>query len=189
MKRLAAVAAVLMLVAACSDEPPRLYDPGYGAGRGIYDTRPGLPYAFDEMTLCLDEPGSAVVTDVSPIEPIGGFEVLGFSVLPVEGPYVGHLGEPTQRMAEAGYPTRGPMVVDDACPDEQSGEGGTVFTLGIEVAYTDAEAGSASGFLVTYESGGEVFTVVKPFGISLCAAPQQDPPPPECETRIVDIES
>ncbi|WP_092624588.1 hypothetical protein [Jiangella sp. DSM 45060] len=186
MKRLAAVAAVLMLVTACSDEPPRLHDPGYGAGRGIYDTRPDTPYTFHEMTLCLNEPGSAVVTDVAPIEPAGGFEVLGFSVLPVEGPFVGHLGEPTQRMADAGYPADGPMVVDDVCPDEQSGEGGTVFTLAVEVAHTDPAAGSASGFLVTYESGGETLTVVKPFGISLCAAPQQDPPPPECETRIVE---
>ncbi len=39
---------------------------------------------------------------------------------------------------------------------------------------------------MTYESGGEILTVVKPFGISLCAAPQQEPFPPECETRIVE---
>ncbi|TDD72413.1 hypothetical protein E1262_03695 [Jiangella aurantiaca] len=187
MKVLAALTVGLLLVTSgCSGGPARLYEAESGGGRGIYDTRPGRPYAFEEMTLCLDEPGSVVVTDVSPIEPMGGFEVLGFSVRPVrEGQGLGHLEEPTQRLAAGGYPVDGPMVVDDVCPDDESGEGGTVFNLGIEVDYSAPDAGTASGFLVIYESGGESLTLVRPFGVSLCAARQQDPPPPECEIRIV----
>lgn len=182
-------AGVLVLAAAgCSDGPPRLYEAESGGARGIFDTRPGQPYAFEEMTLCLDEPGSAVVTEVAPIEPAGGFEVLRFAVLPIgERVHTNQLEEPVDRLAAAGYPVDGPMVVDDVCPDDQTGEGGTVFTLGVEVTYSASVAGTTSGFLVTYESGGETLTVVRPFGVSLCTAPQQEPWPPECENRIVEL--
>ncbi|TDC46943.1 hypothetical protein E1212_25630 [Jiangella ureilytica] len=188
MRTFATLAAgILVLTAGCSDGPARLYEAEYGAGRGIYDARPGQPYAFEEMTLCLDEPGSAVVTKVAPIDPLGGFEVLGFSVRPAgHGRHANDLEQPTDRLAAAGYPADGPMVVDDVCPDDQTGEGGTIFNLGVEVTYSATDAGTASGFLVTYESGGESLTVVRPFGVSLCAAPQQEPTPPECETRIVE---
>jgi hypothetical protein len=187
VKRFAAIAAVLMLVTACSGGPPRMYEAESGGGRGIYDTRPGQPYSFEEMTLCLDEPGSAVVTDVTAIEPAGGLEVLDFSVQPAnQRDVMNYLADNTERLAAGGYPADGPMTVDDVCPDDESGAAGTVFLLGIEVAYSAHEAGSASGFLVTYEAGGESLTVVRPFGVSLCTAPQQGPQPPECEIRIVE---
>ncbi|PZF86478.1 hypothetical protein [Jiangella anatolica] len=190
MKRLAAIAAVLMLVAACADEPPRLSEWDAGSARGIFDTRPGQPYAFEEMTLCLDEPGSAVITDVAPIEPAGGFEVLDFSVQPPnQGDSRNYLAEPTERLAAGGYPADGPMVVDGVCPDDRTGEGGTAFNLGIEVAYSAPDAGTARGFRVTYESGGESLTVVRPFAISLCTAPMGEAEPvtpPECEVEIVE---
>lgn len=190
MKRLAATAAILMLVTACSAGPPRLSEWESGGGIGLYEASPGQPYAFDDMTLCLDAPGSAVITNVTPIEPSGGFEVVAFSVMPPnDAGTIGHLTGPDQRLHEAGYPGEGPMMVDNVCPDE-SGEGGGAHTLGIEVAYTAPAAGSTSGFVVTYESGGEMLTAVRPFGLALCTAaapPESEPIPPECEVRIADM--
>lgn len=189
------VGVALLLGSACNSAEPmaRLseYDPGSGGVVSVDQTEPDRPYSFDDITLCLEQEGSVVVTDVVPIEPTGGMQVVGFAVLPArEGSPINYVERNSQRLIDAGFPAEGPMVVDSVCPSDDP-SAGRLYLLGIEVMRSDAEAGTVRGFRVTYESGGESATAEYPLGLALCSNLWLDREAglftPECEVEHIEM--
>lgn len=81
-----ALGALLSLAAACSalpwtSHPPRLFSPVNGrVGAGQVGLSAGSKLTEGDIPLCLDQPGTATITNVQPIDTVNGLTVLAFAV-------------------------------------------------------------------------------------------------------------
>jgi hypothetical protein len=167
---------VAVLAACSSPDVGRLVEYQSGAGGVVVldKTVPGEVIAFDDIVFCKEGGGLVEIERVELVESNGGLSVLTFSVLPAGevGESLTHLSNPRQRLADAGYPTLGPMIVDRECPtevpDSRAGAVTGYSVLGFEVQRDGAMPGTARGIRVQYSSQGEVFSAVYPLGVVLC---------------------
>src|SRR5438067_1185669 len=86
----------------------RDWPPGTGGGLAEPDTRAGVPYAFDDATVCLTRRGSVTVQRVDVVRPTGGLRVVRFAVRPSrQGRIYNYVSDFHQRLADVGYRTDG----------------------------------------------------------------------------------
>jgi hypothetical protein len=183
--------ASLVVLAGCSNEPesePRIrdYEPGSGGALGQEFTKAGTPYAFDDATLCLTERGAVTIEKVEVAEPTGGLRVQMFSIRPArQGQQFNYLSDPRQRLAEVGYPTKGPMIVDRKCPKDTTktpgGDEGASL-LAVELVKPANATATGNGFVVTYRSNRKQHQVYVPLGIVLCSGKTEKLP--ECKHKL-----
>lgn len=167
----------LATISACvASDAGRLveYQDGAGGVVAIDETTPGEVIAFDDIVFCKMGEGVVEIEKVELVEPTGELAVVGFSVLPAgrDGQSLTHLTNPRQRLADAGYPTTGPMLVDLLCPaddlDRHDGKAEGYSVLGLEVLRSGDQPGTARGVRVLYSSNGENHVAVYPLGLVLC---------------------
>lgn len=181
------------LVACSSLDTGRLveYQDGAGGVVAIDKTSVGEIIAFDDIVFCKEGGGPVEIEQVELVESSGGLTVLAFSVLPAgeDGQSLTYLSSPRQRLADVGYPTSGPKLVDRQCPAEgldlREGQAAGYSVLGFEVRRDSAAPGSARGIRVRYSSNGEVFSAVYPLGIVLCDDLYPDGPDAEANEQCV----
>lgn len=173
---ISALIGLATLVGCSSPDVGRLVEYQEGAGGVVVvdETAAGEVIAFDDIVFCKEGSGIVEIESVELVESNGGLSLLGFSVLPAgePGQSLTHLSNPRQRLADAGYPTSGPMLVDRECPadelDLQAGAVSGYSVLGFEVQRDSDIPGTARGIRVNYSSNGEVSSAVYPLGVVLC---------------------
>ncbi len=171
-----AVVGLATLSACVASDAGRLveYQDGAGGVVAIDETSAGEVLSFDDIVLCKTGEGVVKIEKVELVEPTGELTVVSFSVLPAGrgGQSLTHLTNPRQQLADAGYPTTGPMIVDLVCPaddlDSHDGEAEGYSVLGLEVLSKGDAPGTARGVRVLYSSNGENHAAVYPLGVVLC---------------------
>jgi hypothetical protein len=150
---------------ALTDNGPRLSGGGGGVGSAPSDGH--VPLVVEDLTLCLDQPGTVTITGVRPTRSEGGLVIQAFAVRPWVGG--GFVGEPGT-LAAAGYHPEGPQRVSRTCrPD---GDGGT--QLAIQLERTGDRTASLDGITVEYLSDGYPHTVDLAAQAALCALHDQE---------------
>lgn len=169
------------------DRGPELVTFDGRAGVRLDDVAANTPYSFDDITLCLDEPGEIRIGHVELANPTGGLELRRFSVR--ESPATGamsYLQDQRTTLSEAGYPDEGPFTVDEVCFDnreEPSDE--PISLLGFEVARGDPDASGpayATGVVVHYTSNGDERSAFVGFAVLLCPGALERP---DCDVHEV----
>lgn len=191
------VVAVSLALAGCValGDAARLqdYSPGSGGVLAFDGTSPGQVFAVDDILTCVEGEGAVELIAVELVETTGILTVVSFSTLPANtGDVVTHLDSQFQPPAEAGYPTSGPLIIDARCPSSPGSvdDPGGYAVLGLEVR-RGAEPATSRGVRVTYESAGQVRTVVYPLGLVLCDDLYPDrfngELNPECDTTQIEV--
>jgi len=152
------------------------------------NVRPHVAYSFDDVPLCLDEPGSVTVRSIELANPAGGLALRRFSVRDSpESGSMSYLQDQRTTLSAAGYPEEGPFVVDQVCPDSREDESeDRISLLGFEVERGDESndgPGYATGLVVTYDSSGHERSAFVGFAVLLC--PGQVARRPDCDVHEV----
>ncbi|HEX7740262.1 MAG TPA: hypothetical protein VF426_11505 [Marmoricola sp.] len=169
-RRAAAVIAIGFLLAgaltACGTSAqqspwPRLVTPGSGSGGVAAPTaRPGVAYSFGAMQVCIGGPrGGVRIESVRPVAARGGLHVTAYGVW---RPGTSTLGAAKVRLSSLkGFDaTREPTA---RCSEHRFD------TIAVQVEKSTGGAASATGFEVTYSSGGTMHSMRLPLGVALCA--------------------
>ncbi len=105
--------------------------------------------------------------------PNGGLELRAFAVRPPQSmANYSYLTDPRQTLAEVGFETDGPQVVDVVCPAETDSrpweDGVGVRLLGVEIVKPAEVDAWGEGLLVTYRTTRGRHTFEIPFHLALC---------------------
>ena len=176
-------AAASLLLVACTGTPTsgssgRL-TPGHLAvagdqgfnGATFPDIAAGSAVSVTTVMLCTTG-GPVSVVSVSPIEPVGRIEVVGWALRP--NPFqtgADHgLGEfPGPLPPSSGWVTGTDATVTAACPASATADPTDVLTeLGVTVRRDGAAGSSFEALRVGYTSGGAAGSLDVPFGVGLC---------------------
>lgn len=162
----------LLILAGCGfQDGPALVSPN---ANSVTESAPRI-HRGDTVTIgsmfgCLDKSGSVTVTDISPVGGTG-LEVTGWAVRPnpfwkptPSGPPLADgqmIGVARTTLARLQFPTS--RVVDVQC-----GSNGEGFEFAVEVQKTTNGEAGASGWVVTYTSGGDTKKLGFSLAIRLC---------------------
>jgi hypothetical protein len=127
------------------------------------------PYSLGGPNLCLDRPGTAIITGVSAERPSGGMSIDAFAIRPdpTELGGVG-LGSDSVDLITAGFDPKTPASVSAACHREGHTDGQWSVELGLQYSRHGVEPALASGVIVIYRSGSKVRHLRIPFVVALC---------------------
>lgn len=138
------------------------------------------PASIGAMTVCLSSPGTARITGIDPIAPIGQMHVIDWGVRPnpsarhqleLGGPFPTYLNEGHDKggLDSGRFDIRGPVTA--VCGGPEAGD-----ELGITyMKPTDAD-GATGGLVIHYEAGGGTGTVTVPIDEVMCGtSPKADP--------------
>jgi hypothetical protein len=177
MRRLVAVCVLAVLLAGCSDQEisPKLSMPGGPmppAYLTINDVANNQPLSFGDIVLCVDSPGTVVVTNVAIRDNQGGLHVDAFAVRPIAG-LANAVGDEKQTLASIGngFDLSRPQSISAVCPPEdelQTWNGG--IELAVQVSRPSGDVAGGHGLDITYQAKGLTATYSIPFGILACAA-------------------
>ncbi len=180
--RRAVVLMCAMVLTACSsaDEDAHIVAPGFaGAGVGIEDTRPGIPYTVGDLIICLDRSEWVILDRIELNNPSGGLVLDAFAVIPneMERARDGFSGDNQNKtLAELGVlpPPGGSVAMYRACPDFEHmtpGPSLTPHSVALLLQYSKPTTATAAseGITIHYTSGGHPYWVSLPWEIVLCA--------------------
>jgi hypothetical protein len=130
------------------------------------------PASIGAMTVCLSSPGTARITGIDPIAPIGGMHVIDWGVRPnpsarhlfqLGGPFPAYLNEVHDKGgADSGwFDIRG--AVTAVCGGPEAGD-----ELGITYMKPTDVDGATGGLVIHYEAGGGTGTVTVPIDEVMC---------------------
>lgn len=170
------------------DPGPKLHLPDVSAGIGVNNAPVSVAYTFDDVPLCLEEPGSVTIDSIELANPAGGLSLRRFSVRDSpESGAMSYLRTQRTTLAEVGYPDEGPFVVDQVCYSRREQESDErVSLLGFEVERAaDAPDGPAysTGLEVHYTSEGDERSAFVGFAVLLC--PGEIARRPDCDVHEV----
>lgn len=172
------------------DESPRLRALGQSGegswGISMPHTVEDRPYSFGGPVLCLNRPGTAVITGVSAERPSGGMRIDAFAIRP-DPTEVGGIGFGADRvdLITAGFEPGRPALISAVC-DRQPGlaAGRKPATdqavaqhsveLGLQYSRHGVAPAIASGVIVTYRSGSKLRHLRIPFVVALCPGQSGD---------------
>jgi hypothetical protein len=141
---------------------------------GVAATRPGQPVIWGSMMLCVSKAGTARITSVQPVKPIGGLEVDDFSVRP------NPLLHNSSLIADARGSLKqndfvGSRAVTTSCGSPRSGK---AVELAVQASRpTDADAASES-WLINYTIDGQSKSLTYPMAVRICG--ERSPTAPAC---------
>jgi hypothetical protein len=186
LPRLVVVAsAMVLLVAACGAhaETGLLRVLGCDGCSGSVEqgfVSPNEHISFGSVILCLSQPGSVTVTDVSLVNVEGSLRVDAFAFRP--NPYVRGqpaVGAERATLVDLGFDPAAPQVVDTPCPADLGQvtpeTGGS--EIAVELSYTDGEVAQSRSLKVTYQDDAShrSATMSVPLGLGLCRDACPDP--------------
>jgi hypothetical protein len=143
-------------------------DDSLGFTTGMQISKPGQPYLFGDMPVCIDRQGEVMVTRVDFENPRGAIRLEAFALRAFYRPFGGDgigLGEPItlQRKGIA----QGPRVVSQACRPEIFYK--QAFSeLVLQVSHTGDDTGFSPALIVTYTSDGDDRTLRIPVEFVFC---------------------
>jgi hypothetical protein len=162
-------------------DQPRLVQPDPGEfGAALPATRPGTPYTFGDVVVCLDRPGRVTVESAAVAGSSGGLRLDALAVRPASAGH-GQIGGANRSLAQLGFARNADTMVDRVCPSPSpSGPGaGGLYELGLQFSRTGGRTATGHGVDVRYRtSGGTVLTLRIPFTLILCEG--RDPAVPNC---------
>jgi hypothetical protein len=160
---------LLLALGACGSSPwARMTIPG--DVHHVTEESPGIgvseQHMFGSMILCLDRPGSAVVTSVSPLDASGGFRVVDFGLRP--SPFWKHTGA---GVGDApGGLERNHFQAGRTLPVTCDAKTGRGYELGVVVERTGPGKAVSQGFHIGYRSDGHDSSLNFPLTVVLCPA-------------------
>jgi hypothetical protein len=131
----------------------------------------GDTVTIGSMFACLDKKGSVTVTGIAPVNGTG-MKVTGWAIRPnpfwkkpdPAPPVGGQIGVERMTLAKLLFPTS--KVVDAQC--KNPARDGIGYEFAVQVRKTSNGEAGASGWVVTYTSGGKVKRVGYPIAVRLC---------------------
>ncbi|MFG1874267.1 hypothetical protein ACGFIV_05455 [Sphaerisporangium sp. NPDC049003] len=149
---------------------PTLVEPGdtSGFGTGMWKSTPRQPYLFGDMPVCLDRPGTVMVTNVGFERPRGGIRLEAFALRPRYTPAYSNGtggGEPST-LRRKGIAT-GPQPITEVCPPPEE-EIPRFAELVVQVSRTGKATASGTALNLTYTSAGHVRTLRIPVELVIC---------------------
>jgi len=179
-----AAAATVVLASGCSVFRHDAHIVGYGGdpigAGGLAETKSHYPYLLNDIVICLDRPGDAFITDVTPINPQNGLTVTNFAAMPRIYMNGGLTTGSGNTIADV-TPTPSREVTQACPPDTETGTDGAQYGYTLFVQYIKPDDRSAwdDGIRVAYTSAGHHYTTDLHFQFALCTkgdpSPEVDP--------------
>ena len=129
---------------------------------GVGNVAPGAPVVWGSVLVCVSEPGTATITSVEPVDPVGGLTVDDFAVRP--NPWkagVDAVGAAHSDLEHLGFGTA--KTVDVPCGSPEIG-----MELAIQASRPREENAASYGWKVTYSAQGDTGTFEIPVSVQLC---------------------
>ncbi len=175
-----AAAATVVLASGCSAFRHDARIVGYGGdpvgAGGLSETKSHHPYLLNDIEICLDRPGDAFITDVTPINPQNGLTITNFAAVPRIYVNGGQMTDTGDTIADVtATPSR---EVTQACPPAtETGTDGAQYGYTLFVQYTKPDDRSAwdDGIRVAYTSAGHHYTTDMHFQFALCTTGDPSP--------------
>lgn len=197
LARSISAAAMAMLLAGCSALPwtenePQLYSPVFGSvAVGMSGMRPGTSLSLGDIPLCVDVPGTVVITAVEPVNSLNATTVTDFAVRTIP-PGDAPLGNAFGGLVAMGLneEQQKNRLVSNVCGAQARAnvglEGpppsGTVelrVDLVVTVTAPTFPAGAEALRIHYQDASGSEHSTVSAFAITMCAGKSTDPCPSE----------
>lgn len=179
----ASLLCLLSLVSGCGGLP-QLQRPGGSAPsvtEGNVKVKPGQPWSIGSMMLCLSAPGTATITAVRTLHPVGAIRVQAYAVRP--SPAGPMLGDAIHPLSALGFPQSHQVQV--VCGSRKRAP----VELGVQLAKASPEPVGAGGFILDYQIDGHDATMTFPVGVFMCSPSDAGPPCRRLERRLESYEA
>jgi hypothetical protein len=167
-----ALAVFVVLVSGCSVFRHDARIVGYDGGAiGITDSQPHQPYLSNDLVICLDRPGTAMITKIDPLNSHNGLTVNAFAAVPRVA-VNGDINIPSGSTI-ADVTSAPSFTVTQKCPPvTETPTDGAQYGYTLFVQFSKPSDGSAwdDGVRVFYTSGGHSYTTDLHSRVALCTA-------------------